>query len=361
VARAADLRRRLVDRLAIEDAAVRRAFLAVPRERFVPHVASLEEVYRDDVVIVKRDERGTPISSSSQPQIMARMLERLALEPGQRVLEIGAGTGYNAALLKEIVGPGGSVVTVDVDAELARSARRALKAGGHRVRVVVGDGRLGWPPGAPYDRIEATVSAAEIPLAWRDQLQDGGLLEVPLRFARGEQAVVTFRREGARLVSIAVIPGGFMPLRGTEPEPPPALWAGGTAGPLAQVVGTAVAMLSEAARRRLLAALLGPQRVVRVPPLPRSELRAALALELPDERFAESPRHGLGVVGRGGSGAAFADTTWQERTPTKRVVAFGEPEAERYLLRLLERVRETGLALRLAVEFDGETSRIVRL
>ena len=207
--RAADLRRRLVDALAIEDDAVRRAFLAVPRERFVPHVRSLDEVYRDDVVVVKRDAGGTPISSSSQPQIMARMLERLQLEPGQRVLEIGAGTGWNAALLKEIVGPAGSVVTVDVDEELVRLAAERLPD----VRVVVGDGRLGWEPGAPYDRIVATASTDRIPQAWHDQLREGGLLVAPLRSSPTEQSVVAFRRAGDELVRAAEIRGGFMPLR----------------------------------------------------------------------------------------------------------------------------------------------------
>ena len=112
---------------------MRDAFLRVPRELFVPAFAAehgLDAVYRDEAIVTKTDEHGTPISSSSQPQIMAIMLERLALEPGLRVLEIGAGTGYNAALLKTIVGPRGRVVSVDVDPELARGARSRLRRGG---------------------------------------------------------------------------------------------------------------------------------------------------------------------------------------------------------------------------------------
>jgi protein-L-isoaspartate(D-aspartate) O-methyltransferase len=109
----ARLRRHLVDELAgrglIQDERVERALLAVPREIFVPKFAAqrgLEAVCRDEAIMTKDDARGVPVSSSSQPAIIASMLERLDLREGQRVLEIGAGTGYNAALLAEIVGPG---------------------------------------------------------------------------------------------------------------------------------------------------------------------------------------------------------------------------------------------------------------
>ncbi len=187
------LRRELVERLerdgSLTDAAVRKAFLAVPRERFVPETVArdgLEAVYRNQVILTTRDERGMWTSSSSQPSIMASMLERLELCEGQRVLEVGAGTGYNGALLAELVGPGGRVVSVELEPLTARGARRAL-AGFAPVKVVEGDGRQGFERGAPYDRIIVTASGAEVPSALFEQLVEGGLLELPLWVDRAGQ------------------------------------------------------------------------------------------------------------------------------------------------------------------------------
>jgi methyltransferase of FxLD system len=216
VASAATLRRRLVHVLEakglLRDRRVREAFLSVPREQFVPE-ADLEAAYRDEAILTKKTEAGLGLSSSSQPGIMAEMLDELRLEPGQRVLEIGAGTGYNAALLAHVVGDEGRVVTVDIDPDTARRARRALT--GTRVKVVTGDGRDGYAAGAPYHRIIATASATEIPRAWLDQLVPGGLVELPLRLreSAGLQLIPTLRREDGSLRSVSVTCGGFMPLR----------------------------------------------------------------------------------------------------------------------------------------------------
>jgi protein-L-isoaspartate(D-aspartate) O-methyltransferase len=261
-----DLSRRRV----IRTPAVREAFLRVPRERFVPEVAGergLEAVYRDEPLITKMDQ-GCAVSSSSQPAIMAEMLERLDLAPGQRVLEIGAGTGYNAALLSDLAG---DVVTLDVDAELAETARRRLAEGGHSAEVAVGDGMAGWPDGAPYDRIIVTATPPYIPTAWRDQLRPGGLLEVPTPLGHDNAVVflvTTFRRDGDELVSTAIVAGGFMGFRspdGRRPDyPQPTLgWYDRTGRQQAglSITGGALAKLSGAARRRLLGALVaGPRR-----------------------------------------------------------------------------------------------------
>ena len=358
------LRRQLVDELGIADERVRDAFLGVPRELFVPTFSAahgLEAVYRDDVIVTKTDEHGLPISSSSQPRIMAIMLERLALARGMRVLEIGAGTGYNAALLKTIVGPRGRVVSVDVDPELARSARSALRRGGFAVRVVCGDGRDGYPPGAPYDRVIATVSSPFVPRAWRDQLVDGGLLELPLQLGRADvQVVVTFRRDGDRLRSIAVVHGGFMPLRGLPRDASPALVAYAAGEPLAELCGPALAALSGTARRRLLvAALREPRRVRLGAALPRWSLALWLALELPEQRLVWSPRLGIGVAGRGGQGLALADVAWSPGAPdtTRSLLAFGESDAEEHLLRAIERWRTLGAPDAAALEFGVEFAR----
>ncbi|MBA3748099.1 MAG: methyltransferase, FxLD system, partial [Solirubrobacterales bacterium] len=127
------LRRELVEQLsangALQSAAVRRAFLAERRERFLPEVAEregLKRVYENQAIVTAKDERGIPASSSTQPSMMASMLEQLDLRPGQRVLEVGAGTGYNAALLARLVGARGRVVSVELDPATARRARRAL-------------------------------------------------------------------------------------------------------------------------------------------------------------------------------------------------------------------------------------------
>src|SRR2546421_379014 len=112
---------------------------------------------------------------------------------GRDLAAAGAGTGYNAALLAELAA---DVVTVDVDPRLADDARARLAERWPGVRVAVGDGMLGWPDGAPYDRIVVTATPPHIPAAWRDQLREGGLLEVPMLLGRGSagvQAVVTFR------------------------------------------------------------------------------------------------------------------------------------------------------------------------
>jgi protein-L-isoaspartate(D-aspartate) O-methyltransferase len=118
----------LLRRGAITDPRVEAAFRAIPRHLFLPDVP-LAEVYRGQAIPTKiRD--GEAISSSSQPEIMATMLDQLRLAPGLRVLEIGAGTGYNAALMAHIVGEKGAVVTMDVDDDLVESARAHLRAAG---------------------------------------------------------------------------------------------------------------------------------------------------------------------------------------------------------------------------------------
>ncbi|HKY66755.1 MAG TPA: methyltransferase domain-containing protein, partial [Acidimicrobiales bacterium] len=169
--RSVELRRDLIDRLRrgghLHDDAVAAAFAAVPRELFLAAHAErhgIDDVYRDDAIVTRRDTAtGEPTSSSSQPAIMARMLEMLEVGPGDRVLEIGAGTGYNAALLARLTGEAGAVTSVELDADVAVDARRALLAAQATARVEVGDGALGWPAAAPVDAVIATASTDRIP------------------------------------------------------------------------------------------------------------------------------------------------------------------------------------------------------
>lgn len=217
----ADLHRALVDGLvargAITDARVEAAFRAVPRHLFLPGVPP-EDVYRDAVVVTKRLD-GEAVSSSSQPEIMAIMLQQLDAAAGHRVLEIGAGTGYNAALLAHLVGGGGEVVALDVDDDIVESARAHLAAAGlSRVRVVRADGGLGLAEGAPWDRIMLTVGAWDLAPAWREQLGPGGRLVLPLALGGGQRSVAFTPADG-HLVSVSLHDCMFMPLRGAFAAP----------------------------------------------------------------------------------------------------------------------------------------------
>ena len=195
-----------------------RAFRAVPRHLFVPDT-SIDEAYHDDVIFTKSAD-GISLSASSAPSIMAEMLESLDIHPGQRVLEVGAGTGYNAALLAEITGPSGLVVTIDIDHDVVEEAKKHLAAAGYDSRVIIhcADGGLGWSENGPYDRIIVTVGAWDISSAWFDQLIPGGRLVVPLEF-RDVHKLVTFERQADRLVSLDVRDCRFVRPRGVIAGP----------------------------------------------------------------------------------------------------------------------------------------------
>jgi protein-L-isoaspartate(D-aspartate) O-methyltransferase len=215
------LHRTLVDKLksdeAIRTARVEAAFRAVPRHLFLPGLA-LEEVYQDGAITIKHED-GKAVSSSSQPSLMAAMLEQLELEPGHRVLEIGAASGYNAALMAHIVGEDGRVVTLDIDEDLVQGAREHLaRAGFTNVEAVCADGAFGYEEGAPYDRIILTVGAWDVSPAWLGQLRDGGRLVIPLSI-KGPQKCIAFQKAGDYLESISVKGCGFIRLRGAFAGP----------------------------------------------------------------------------------------------------------------------------------------------
>ena len=218
------MRERLADEVTaghrIGSEPVAAALRAVPRHLFLPGQPP-EAAYRDDAIVTKRDEAGQPISSSSQPGIMAIMLVQLGLAPGHRVLEIGAGTGYNAALMSHIVGRTGRVTSVDIDPELAGAARGHLASAGFGdVTVVCADGAGGDPWHAPYDRIIATVGVSDLAPAWLAQAAPDGRIVVPLD-VRGTQLSVAFERAGpgGPWTSRSVAPCGFMRMRGSLAGP----------------------------------------------------------------------------------------------------------------------------------------------
>jgi protein-L-isoaspartate(D-aspartate) O-methyltransferase len=195
-----EARTRLVDELRatgrLTSAPVEAAFRAVPRHVFLPELDPVSQAYQDEAFVIKTDEDGLPVSSSSQPAIMAIMLEQLGVAAGQRVLEIGTGTGYNAALMSRLVGPEGSVVTVDIDPDLAERARANLGAAGYRdVIVICGDGGFGAREFAPYDRIIVTAGASDLAPEWLAQLGPGGRIALPLSL-RGIQLCIALDRSG---------------------------------------------------------------------------------------------------------------------------------------------------------------------
>ncbi|MEO9025902.1 MAG: methyltransferase domain-containing protein [Candidatus Tumulicola sp.] len=199
--------------------AVAAAMRAVPRHRFVPGM-SLDSAYADRAIAIKMS--GSEIVSSiSQPGMIALMLELLAPSRGHRVLEIGTGSGYNAALLAELVGTGGSVTTIDLDDELAGRARDALQGLGYRnVRVLAADGGQDLVGATQFDRLVVTARSDDVAAAWWPALAEGGRLVLPLRLeGAGEYAVGFVRLRDGRLQSVGAHPCAFIALRGEAALP----------------------------------------------------------------------------------------------------------------------------------------------
>ncbi|MBP2366650.1 methyltransferase domain-containing protein [Pseudonocardia parietis] len=221
---------------------IRAALEAVPRHLFLPgHDPAT--AYADEAVPIKSD-GGVTVSSVSQPSMVAIMLEQLDAAPGHRVLEIGAGAGWNAGLLAHVVGPDGAVTTVDIDDDLVAGARANLAAAGvDGVETVIADGAGGHPGSAPYDRIELTVGSTGVRPEWVAQLVPGGRLVLPLT-VRGSQLSVAFALTGpGRLSSTSVRSCAFVRLRGAGADPgadavlPGCGWTVQSAGPGAGPAG----------------------------------------------------------------------------------------------------------------------------
>ena len=187
----------------VGDPRVVEAFRRVPREDFVP------EGYRDEAY----SDRPVPLPQSqttSQPSLIARMIEAAVAGPTHRVLEVGTGYGFQTALLGHLAT---EVVSIERHAELAEAARANLRDHGlGNVEVFVGDGWEGWSEKAPYDAIVVSAAADELPRALTEQLAEEGRLVVPLKRGRSDDVVVLIKRRGEIVQERLITPARFVPL-----------------------------------------------------------------------------------------------------------------------------------------------------
>jgi protein-L-isoaspartate(D-aspartate) O-methyltransferase len=356
-------RARMVDDLLssgrLASTALENAFRVVPRHVFLPEIAA-GDAYSDRAFVIKTDDNGLPLSSSSQPTIMAIMLEQLGIDPGDRVLEIGAGTGYNAALMARLAGTRGLVVTIDIDPGLVTRARANLAvagaapagAGAADVIAICGDGGFGAPDYAPYDKIIVTAGAWDVAPQWRAQVVPEGRIVVPLS-VRGTQLSVALECSDGQWRSRSVCPCGFIRMSGSfgSPEsfvpvgPQPgmhvqaddgrsldtrALFAALT-GPAADVLsGVRVAGLAQLFDADLWLTLTQPD-LVRVLITGGAPLRNAVLADVPPfgamadsgelpgpgSSFAVAGLWPAGLPGRPARGAADTEKTGQPKTGTE--------------------------------------------
>jgi len=203
----------LVQQLRREAAAgegVLRVLASVPREVFIP-LELRHRAFEDEALPIGGDQ------TISQPTVVAHMTEALALRPEHRVLEIGTGSGYQAAILAELAA---EVITVERHASLAEQARRTLEYLGYdNVHVHVGDGTLGWPEDAPYDRILVTAAAPAVPLHLTEQLSANGRLVLPVGGRSDQQLIVVTKDKKGSITERSLGRVRFVPLVGAQGWP----------------------------------------------------------------------------------------------------------------------------------------------
>jgi protein-L-isoaspartate(D-aspartate) O-methyltransferase len=208
------------------------AYLATPRHLFVrqyrerasmqwrdvndenvqEHLATL---YADRALILFGDDDDDIPSTISQPSFVLRMLDLLQFEPGQTVFELGAGSGWNAALIGRLVGPSGRVYSLEIIPEIAERARQAIaKSAINNVHIVTGDGGEGYTAAAPYDRVIFTAGAYDLPRQFYQQIKDGGLLLIVIKSEGGGDNLFILRKVEDHFESVTSMPCGFVQLTG---------------------------------------------------------------------------------------------------------------------------------------------------
>ena len=194
---------RQIEARGVTDPAVLKAMKKVPRHLFVP-IKNRKHAYGDYPLPIGQGQ------TISQPYIVAFMTAALNPEPQSRVLEIGTGSGYQAAILAEL---GCEVYSIEIIGPLAERAGETLRRLGYgNVHIKIGDGHKGWPEEAPFDAIIVTCAPEKIPPALMRQLKEGGHLIIPVGKTGGVQQMVLARKKGDHLVSRSVLPVRFVPM-----------------------------------------------------------------------------------------------------------------------------------------------------
>ena len=212
--------------------ATEKAYLETPRHAFVSryrewgtkewHTVSAENLnehlatlYASRPLLLFGDDDEDVLSTISEPIFVLRMLDMLKLEPGHRVFELGAGSGWNAALIGNIVGPSGHVYSLEIIPELARQASETIKSLGiETVSIIEGDGGEGYAPGAPYDRATFTAGTYDLPRHFYEQIKQEGLLLIVIKSEGGGDTLFILKKVGDHFESSEAMHCGFVQMKG---------------------------------------------------------------------------------------------------------------------------------------------------
>ncbi len=216
---------------------IREAFLATPRHCFVPRYlngdsgvwsdvdpdslgAHIDDLYADQPLCIYQNQSGKTVSTISQPSLVLEMLHLLDLEPGQKVFELGGGSGWNAALAGRLVKPDGKVFSMEIEDALVSNARKAIEdLGITNVEMISGDAAMGFSEEAPFDRCLFTASSKSLPLVFFDQVKQGGILLFVFKFREHEDLLLALRKTGNHFQSELHFPCSFVPLQGSQANP----------------------------------------------------------------------------------------------------------------------------------------------
>lgn len=209
-------RHRLLERIYVstKDFSARSGYRQIQNDPLDPKPEHLRLIYSHRALLTRIGSNGLPTSSTSMAGLIADMLELMNLEPGLKVLEIGAGTGYNAALIAEIVGDQSKVVSVDIQKDVVEQSKRLLRATGYgEIKVIAKDGFFGVAEEAPFDRVVATVGLYDVSPHWIEQLAENGQMLLPI-YQGGACPLFRITKDGRRLKGRAMSASGFMSIQG---------------------------------------------------------------------------------------------------------------------------------------------------